>query len=137
MSDFGRLQELARAAGVQVNPPVNVTVPYVSPETAAVGASLNCTMGTWTNEPASYAYQWMRDGAALTGTSADYTIVADDAGHSLSCVVTATNAVGSTTAPPSNAVTVAAAVTMQAAAHARPEDAHSDARQQTEPGRRK
>ena len=128
MSDFGRLQELARAAGVQVNPPGVVDVPYAS-GTGAVGSTLNCTMGNWTNVPSSYAYQWMRDGGAIeTAAAADYTAVADDVGHSLSCVVTATNAVGATTAPPSNAVVVTEAVAAATAAAAHRE---------TEPVRRK
>lgn len=130
MSDFARLQELARAAGLQVNPPSVVDVPYAS-GTGDVGSTLNCTMGNWNGEPASYAYQWMREGMAIeTGTSADYTVVADDVGRSLSCVVTATNNVGSTAAPPSNAVAVAAAARKAQPPQAQPaaHDVHSDAR---------
>jgi hypothetical protein len=75
----------------------------------AVGNTLNCTMGNWVGEPTEYAYQWQRDGADIEATGDSYVIAAEDAGTSLSCTVTATNAIGSTTAPPSNAVAVPAA----------------------------
>jgi hypothetical protein len=91
---------LTAAAG----PPVNVDVPFVSQE----GAVLNCTMGNWQGEPTAYAYAWMADGVANDGTGATYTVKPEDAGKSLACVVTATNAMGSTTAPMSNAVAIPA-----------------------------
>ena len=85
-------------------PPVNRDVPYVSQS----GAQLNCTMGNWDGEPTSYAYAWHRDGVAVAGaTSATHAVTSDDSGHGLACVVTATNALGSTVAPMSNTVTVA------------------------------
>jgi hypothetical protein len=125
MSDFARLQELARQAGLQVNAPSVVDIPAVMPLEATVGTALTCTMGNWTGEPTEYAYSWTSNGTEV-GTGASYTAAAGDAGHSLACVVTATNNVGSTTASPSNAVTVAAVAARRAepAAH----DAHSDAR---------
>jgi hypothetical protein len=104
MSDFGRLQELARAAGVQVNPPMNTTVPAVMPLTAAVGEALSCTMGEWSGEPTEYTYQWVSDGAEV-GTGASYTPAAAGTVH---CMVSATNSAGTAVAPPSNAVTVTA-----------------------------
>ena len=111
MSDFGRLQELARAAGVQVNPPSVVDIPVISPEPAAVGDTLSCTMGNWNGmqgEPAEYAYQWLSNGTDTTATGASYSIPPGDDGHVITCVVTATNGAGSTAASPSNAVTVTA-----------------------------
>jgi hypothetical protein len=111
MSDFGRLQELARTAGVQVSAPSNTTIPGVTPLTAVVGEALSCTMGEWSGEPTGYSYQWLSDGAEA-GTGASYTTVA---AGSVVCVVTATNTVGSAAAPPSNAVTVTAAAAMSAA----------------------
>jgi len=90
--------------------PRNLDVPYLSGE-GVVGGTLNCTMGNWTGEPTGYAYQWQRDGADVTGTGNSYVIVAADGGHSIACVVTANNEIGSTQAPPSNAVAVAAAQT--------------------------
>jgi hypothetical protein len=83
-------------------PPANVDVPNVSQN----GSVLNCTDGNWTGEPTSYAFQWKR-GATNVGTNAaSYTVVAADVGATLTCVVTATNAHGSTVAPASNGVVV-------------------------------
>ena len=91
---------LTAAAG----PPVNVDVPYAS----QAGATLACTMGNWHGEPTAYAYQWFVDGVVHDGaTSATMAVTPEDSGHSGACVVTATNAHGDTTAPMSNAVTVA------------------------------
>jgi hypothetical protein len=81
--------------------PINVDVPHASQS----GATLNCTMGNWQQTPTGYAYAWTIDGAAA-GTAADYTVTPADVGKSATCIVTATNAVGSTAAPPSNAVTI-------------------------------
>jgi hypothetical protein len=107
MSDFARLQELARDAGLQPDRPVNTAVPAVMPMTANVGDALSCTMGEWTGEPDSYTYSWRHAGNdAEIGTGDAYTIVAGDAGTSVQCVVTATNSAGSTAASASNAVEV-------------------------------
>lgn len=89
--------------------PTNVDVPLVT-GAGSVGSTLNCTMGNWNNEPSSYSYQWKQDNTTNVGTNSNnYVIAAGDAGRSLTCVVTATNAAGSATAPPSNAVAVPAA----------------------------
>lgn len=93
-----------------IAPPRNVDVPYVSGE-GTVGATLTCTMGNWDGEPTSYAYAWASDGTPNAVTGSTYTVLAADAGHSIICVVTASNDAGSTTAPPSNAVAIAAAQT--------------------------
>ena len=46
----------------------------VSPETAAVGDTLSCTMGNWTGEPTEYAYQWLSNGTdTRSATGASYT----------------------------------------------------------------
>jgi hypothetical protein len=85
--------------------PQNKDVPYVG-GTAAVGSTLNCTMGNWTGEPTGYAYAWQSGGAAVGTDAPDYVVAATDAGKQIVCVVTATNAHGSTAAPPSNAVSI-------------------------------
>jgi hypothetical protein len=84
-------------------PPVNRDVPYAEQR----GSILNCTMGNWNNVPDSYAYQWQIDGDDVGTNAADYTVTPGDVGKSAVCVVTATNALGSTAAPPSNSVTIA------------------------------
>jgi hypothetical protein len=89
------------------NPPTNVDVPYVGGE-GTVGETLTCTMGNWEGEPTEYAYVWRSDDEPNGETGNEYTILDADAGHTITCVVTATNKWGSTTAPPSNGVEVSA-----------------------------
>lgn len=128
MSDFARLQELARDAGLAVSPPSNAVVPAVMPPAAAVGDPLTCTMGEWTLEPDSYAYSWQHVGdPAEIGTGDTYTTVAGDADTSVCCIVTATNNAGSASAPPSNAVAVTAGAA-RAAPSEPPKNEHHDAR---------
>ena len=74
--------------------------------TGAVGDTLSCSTGTWTNSPTSYAYQWLRDGVAIVGaTASTYLLAAADSTHAISCTVTATAAGGSGSAT-SNAIAV-------------------------------
>jgi hypothetical protein len=58
-----------------------------------VGHSLSCSNGSWTGiGTLTYAYQWLRNGAAIPGASANtYVVQATDQGVGLACVVTATN----------------------------------------------
>jgi hypothetical protein len=95
---------LVASLTASAGPPVNVDVPHVT----QTGAVLNCTMGNWQGEPTAYAYAWHADGVPNDGTNATYSVTPEDAGHSLACVVTATNAMGSTVAPMSNAVAIPA-----------------------------
>jgi hypothetical protein len=54
-----------------------------------VGATLTCEPGTW-SATRNFQYQWLRDGTAIAGAGKKtYLVVADDAGHSLACRVTA------------------------------------------------
>jgi hypothetical protein len=92
------------AAPVATAPPVNVDIPFVG----QTGETLSCTMGNWTNEPTSYAYAWMRDGMPMGTNIPTYTVAPGDVGMTATCVVTATNAAGSTAAPSSNGVVIAA-----------------------------
>jgi len=71
-----------------------------------VGQVLTSTTGTWSGIPTpTYSYQWKR-GATNIGTNAStYTLVTGDAGQSITCVVTATNAGGSANAT-SNALSI-------------------------------
>jgi hypothetical protein len=106
--EFKEQAHLGGEAPGATAPPVNRDVPHVS-GVGTVGAMLTCTMGNWDGEPTSYAYQWRRGTTDIAGTGNTYVVVAEDAGASISCVVTATNDAGSTVAPPSNAVAIAAA----------------------------
>ncbi|MFT3888597.1 MAG: hypothetical protein QM713_10600 [Arachnia sp.] len=58
--------------------------------TAQVGKTLTATPGTWQPSPASLTYQWLRDGAKISGaTKPTYTATASDKGKKLSVTVTA------------------------------------------------
>jgi hypothetical protein len=66
---------------------------------------MRCTMGNWDNVPTHYDYQWMQDGTLPIGANNDtLPMLASNDGHTITCVVTATNSMGSTEAPPSNSV---------------------------------
>jgi len=81
----------------KVQPPVNTTAPTVS-GTPAIGKLLTCSTGIWTNNPTSFSYAWLRDGAPIPGQSASvYLVQPADAGHKLACQVTAGNGGGSYT----------------------------------------
>ena len=83
--------------GASATAPVNIVAPVVSGSTY-VGDVLTTTNGSWSGSPISYSYQWKR-GATNIGTNANtYTLVSADAGLNITCVVTATNAIGSTNA---------------------------------------
>ena len=64
-------------------------VPTIS-GTAAVGNKLTATAGTW-KPKASVAYQWLRDGAKISGaTKSTYALVAADRGKAITVAVTGT-----------------------------------------------
>lgn len=89
-------------------PPENVDVPHLQ-GTGTVGEELTITMGNWGNEPTAYSAQWLRGGVIQIGTETKYVVQASDVGQNITCVVTAENSMGFTTAAPSNAVTAVAA----------------------------
>lgn len=92
----------------KIEAPENVDIPYLSQS----GGVLSCTMGNWTAEPTSYAYQWVLDGMTnVGGNTSQYVVTAPDVGHSMICVVTAINASGSTIGPPSNSVVMTTTAT--------------------------
>jgi hypothetical protein len=66
---------------------------------------LSAAVGTWSNTPGSFAYQWERcdpTGASCTAiagaTGESYTVTPTDSGSTLVAVVTATNTYGTATA---------------------------------------
>ena len=84
--------------------PVNSTLPVIS-GTTTLGSVLTTTNGTWTHSPTSFTYQWYRGLVQIFGaTSSTYTLVIADSTAAITCVVTATNAGGSTPAT-SNTIT--------------------------------
>jgi hypothetical protein len=99
----GNMAVFATAEAAPLAAPVNRDVPMVS----QAGAVLNCTMGNWDGEPTDYAYQWRLDGTDTGDGTATYTSVPADVGKTAICTVSATNAAGTTAAPPSNQVLIA------------------------------
>ena len=80
---------------VPAHPPVNTAPPQIAGPPIP-GARLTCVPGTWTGA-SSFAYEWLRDGADRAA-GVTYRPSVADVGHTLSCVVTASNADGSTRA---------------------------------------
>ncbi len=75
--------------------PVNTALPTIS-GIVQVGQTLSASTGTWSNSPASWAYQWQNEGSAISGaTAATYTLTSGDIGGLITVVVTATNLAGS------------------------------------------
>lgn len=96
-------------------PPPSSTVPSVVDTPAVtmggnvvascdVGSTLACTLGNWNGEPTDYWQSWLAD-SAVVGNGNSYTVQGGDAGKTICCSVTATNAAGSGNAL-SNSVTV-------------------------------
>jgi hypothetical protein len=82
---------LAPAGAVDPAPPVNQVAPSVS-GTPQVGAVLTAVPGTWSPTPTSYAYTWLRDGAAIPGAhAATYRPVGADRQHHLAVSVLASD----------------------------------------------
>jgi len=82
------------AAAEPADVPANTSAPLLT-GAAAAGQTLSCSPGDWTGNPASYAYQWLRDGAPIAGqTAASYSVQRADEGHSISCSVTASSVDG-------------------------------------------
>ena len=70
-------------------------------------ASADVLGRAWTAGPTSYAYRWLRDSAAIGGAESNtYTVTVADEGHSISCEVRATNAVGSNSVASANSVAI-------------------------------
>jgi hypothetical protein len=100
--------------------PVNTAPPGVS-GTPAVGQTLTASDGTWSNTPASFAYQWLRCNGGgnncanvANGTQKTYTLVGADTGNTMRVRVTATNADGSNSAQSAQTAAVATATSSAA-----------------------
>jgi hypothetical protein len=77
------------AANNQQTTVTNTSAPTIS-GTAEVGQVQTSSTGSWSVTPTSYAYQWKRDGAAISNaTSSTYTAVSADANTTLTVTVTA------------------------------------------------
>ncbi len=89
--------------------PESQVAPKASGE-ARVGASLSCSEGTWSGTtPITYSYNWLRDKEAIkSAISSSYTVQEGDAGHSLSCKVTAKNGAGEAFRESENSISIGA-----------------------------
>ena len=94
------------------------------------GGTLTCAPGTWQGSPDSYQYNWKSDGQPVKATTGGetYQVLPEDVGHSISCVVSATNSAGSADSPVSNEVMIA-----EAAAQGEPQQAQSNQQQSSQP----
>jgi len=102
--------------------PTPLSAPSVS-GSMAVGGTLSCAPGRWSNSPTSYEYRWNRGNAPIVNaTGATYTVTAADRGQALSCTVTAINAGGAIQAD-SARVTVPAAAASHTPAKGKPHKA--------------
>lgn len=67
-----------------------VSAPSIGHQSPTVGDTLDATVPTWA-PVAEFSYQWLRDGQPIGGaTSASYAVMAADAGHRISVMVTGT-----------------------------------------------
>jgi hypothetical protein len=94
--------------------PVNTALPAIA-GSASEGQLLEASSGSWDENPTSYAYQWQLCAASgetcsdvSAATASSYTVPPHDHGHTLRVVVTASNAVGSTSASSAATPVVAA-----------------------------
>lgn len=95
--------------------PQNTAAPTVS-GTAQAGNTLSASVGTWTNSPTSYSYQWQQCDGSGSGcspvsgaTSATLALTSSQVGSTLRVMVTASNASGSASASSSATSAVSAA----------------------------
>lgn len=86
---------------------MNSVAPVISGGTP-VGSTLTCTQGTWLNSPTSITFQWKRSGTTNLDADSQYQTVTADIGLAITCVVTATNAIGQASST-SNTITPTAA----------------------------
>lgn len=99
IDSYGRVVSVSGSVtitlGVPSAAPSNDVLPSIT-GMAEIGQMLSVSTGTWSNFPTAYTYQWKRDGIDIGGaTSNTYTIPSTTGG--LSCYVTASNVLGSTT----------------------------------------
>jgi hypothetical protein len=83
---------------LEVSPtkPANTGAPALT-GTAVVGKVLNCSTGSWANNPTSLSYRWLGNGVAIAGQTANtYTVQGADAGKGIACEVTVSNGAGAT-----------------------------------------
>ena len=93
----------------QNEPPTVIDAPMIWQTGTGVGSVFECTMGNWTGDPDSRTYRWMLDGNIMAGaTNPTYTLASDGfLGMTFTCIMTASNTVGTSEPVTSNAVVAA------------------------------
>ncbi|KJC62945.1 hypothetical protein TZ00_17375 [Agreia bicolorata] len=87
-SSFDALQLESAPTGMVTGGTLIAPTPTVSGE-PVVGTTLTVDEGTWGPAPVGFSYQWSRDGVAIqNATDAEYTLVNDDASHTITLTVT-------------------------------------------------
>ncbi len=78
-----------------VGAPFILTPPVIS-GLISVGSILTSTLGTVSASGTTvYGYQWMKNSVAISGaTASTYTLVTNDIGYTITCIVDATNSDG-------------------------------------------
>lgn len=94
----------------QVNtPPSSVLAPTIyvaNGGSALAGKALACDIGAWDGtSPITYSYQWYSNAVPVGIDDPSYLMQSSDIGNNITCVVTATNAIGTANAT-SNAIAV-------------------------------
>jgi hypothetical protein len=113
--DIGAYEFGISSSAVVVTPPVssaptNSVLPLVSGNNA-IGSTLSCSTGNWSNSPTSYGYVWKRGSTIIANANAStYTTTSGDIGQTITCAVTAGNTVGTNTAVSSNGVLITAII---------------------------
>jgi hypothetical protein len=97
--DLASFTNIGVTNNVGVVAPTNTVAPVVS-GSLTEGGTLSTTNGTWTGSPTGYTYQWHNSstGNISGATSSTYVTQSTDLTDNIYCIVTATNAAGSTNA---------------------------------------
>lgn len=109
-NDTGSANATSNTISIPVfSAPSNTVAPAIT-GTAQEGQTVTCSTGTWTGTPTiTYAYQWKRNGSNIgSATNSTYTLVTADVSQSITCEVTASNAVGSTNATSNTIIPISA-----------------------------
>ncbi len=89
------------------------SIALASGTAGTVGAVYTATPPSFVNGSTGIAYQWYRDGTAISGaTAASYTAVSADGSHKLSCGFIATNASGSSSSVMTGTVSIGTTFTV-------------------------
>jgi hypothetical protein len=97
----------AALSGTAVSPPVNTVLPSIDNLNPVVGDTLTRIVGTWTNTPTSYSYDWYADAVRVQIGGTTYMVLVGDIGAVITVQETASNAGGPGTpavSDPTNAV---------------------------------